>query len=141
MKSALPLVATVAGVVVAQDITGIPSCATNCISSAISAANCATTDLSCQCSSQAEVIGAAPAPCLLTTSPTITGFPTGTGSAGTISPSNTRNGTNSTTVSATLSATGATNTDGSPSMGGAPAGPAALGAGLLLGLLGVVAGL
>ncbi|KAK3985697.1 hypothetical protein QBC44DRAFT_153636 [Cladorrhinum sp. PSN332] len=53
------------GLAQSQNLSGQPTCATNCIISAVSAAGCAPQDLSCQCGPTKASIGASAAPCLL----------------------------------------------------------------------------
>ncbi|KAB5547234.1 hypothetical protein GE09DRAFT_1224251 [Coniochaeta sp. 2T2.1] len=63
MKAALIL--AVAGLAVAQNLSGEPPCATSCLSSAISRAGCALDDQACQCGPTQTAIGGFAAPCLL----------------------------------------------------------------------------
>ncbi|KAK4102900.1 hypothetical protein N658DRAFT_494964 [Parathielavia hyrcaniae] len=54
-----------ASVALAQNLSGQPSCATSCLISAISAAGCGPSDMSCQCGPTQAAIGLGAAPCLL----------------------------------------------------------------------------
>jgi len=89
MKLAAALLTAAAGVVLAQDFSGIPACAvcimialgslvfllntdvsflheqTSCLASAIGAAGCGASDLSCQCGTGQPAIVATVAPCLV----------------------------------------------------------------------------
>ncbi|ETS77808.1 hypothetical protein PFICI_09870 [Pestalotiopsis fici W106-1] len=67
MKSALILVG--AALAVAQNFSGQPSCATSCLSVAITGAGCALDDAACQCGPTQASIAASAAPCLLTACP------------------------------------------------------------------------
>ncbi|KAN0106031.1 hypothetical protein V8E51_008907 [Hyaloscypha variabilis] len=61
MKFSVLAIAAVFSLAAAQNLSGEPACATSCLLSAISAASCAPTDVSCQCGLSAAVVG----PCLI----------------------------------------------------------------------------
>ncbi|KAF6816456.1 hypothetical protein CMUS01_04038 [Colletotrichum musicola] len=64
MKFTLALVA--AGLVAAQDFSGVPQCALPCLADAIPKVGCALTDTACQCSTEKqEALVPIAAPCLL----------------------------------------------------------------------------
>ncbi|KAK4232389.1 hypothetical protein QBC38DRAFT_352915 [Podospora fimiseda] len=65
MKVLIPFAALFLGLSHSQDLSGQPACATNCIISAVSAAGCAPSDISCQCGTTKDIIAASAAPCLL----------------------------------------------------------------------------
>ncbi|KAK4465477.1 hypothetical protein QBC42DRAFT_248547 [Cladorrhinum samala] len=65
MKSLLPIAFLLLGLTNAQNLSGQPDCATNCIISAVSAAGCAPQDTACQCGPTKSIIGESAAPCLL----------------------------------------------------------------------------
>ncbi|PMD46697.1 hypothetical protein L207DRAFT_577543 [Hyaloscypha variabilis F] len=61
MKFSVLAIAAIFSLAAAQNLSGEPACATSCLLSAISAASCAPTDVSCQCGLSAAVVG----PCLI----------------------------------------------------------------------------
>ncbi|KAF3015926.1 hypothetical protein E8E14_011508 [Neopestalotiopsis sp. 37M] len=63
MKSAIILVG--AAMAVAQNFSGQPSCATSCLSAAITGAGCALDDSACQCGPTQSAIAASAGVCLL----------------------------------------------------------------------------
>ncbi|KAK4189771.1 hypothetical protein QBC35DRAFT_492370 [Podospora australis] len=62
----LVVLATAIGLVAAQNLDGLPACATDCIVKAVAAVGCQPTDIGCQCSAdkQAAMTKEA-APCML----------------------------------------------------------------------------
>ncbi|KAK3330620.1 hypothetical protein B0H66DRAFT_527967 [Apodospora peruviana] len=65
MKLSLILAAAGAGVIMAQDLSGQPACATGCLVAAISSAGCKPSDLGCQCGPTQSAIISNAVPCLL----------------------------------------------------------------------------
>lgn len=63
MKSAIILAG--AALAAAQNFSGQPSCATSCLSAAITGAGCSLDDAACQCGPTQSAIAASAAPCLL----------------------------------------------------------------------------
>ncbi|KAE9370867.1 hypothetical protein N431DRAFT_42644 [Stipitochalara longipes BDJ] len=61
MKFSILAITAVFSLVSAQNLDGEPKCATSCLISAIAAASCAPTDVSCQCGLSPAVVG----PCLI----------------------------------------------------------------------------
>ncbi|KAK0749375.1 hypothetical protein B0T18DRAFT_427501 [Schizothecium vesticola] len=68
MKTAAILLAlfAAAGLNAQGLLNGQPACATSCLTSAISAAGCALTDVSCQCGPTITIIASSAIPCLVT---------------------------------------------------------------------------
>ncbi|KAK0733722.1 hypothetical protein B0T26DRAFT_843279 [Lasiosphaeria miniovina] len=179
MKAALALVAATVGAVLAQDLSGQPTCATACLISAISAAGCGPSDMACQCGPTQTAIVNNVVPCLLasctsgtdilqassagearcssflataatttpasTTSAATTAGPTSVPtSVGTISQTSFFPGSNTTITTPTLSNTPTptpSTTSTKSTSTNAAATPVALGAGVVLGFLGLIAAL
>ncbi|TLS22025.1 uncharacterized protein PpBr36_09480 [Pyricularia pennisetigena] len=59
------ILAAAASAVVAQDLSTLPNCAVECLSSAIASSGCKGTDIACQCGEKKTAIANAATPCLL----------------------------------------------------------------------------
>lgn len=59
------ILAAAATAVVAQDLSSLPACAVDCLSSAIASSGCNGTDVACQCGEKKKDIANAATPCLL----------------------------------------------------------------------------
>ncbi|KAH9436594.1 hypothetical protein MCOR02_000267 [Pyricularia oryzae] len=59
------ILAAAATAVVAQDLSSLPACAVDCLSSAIASSGCNGTDVACQCGEKKKDIANVATPCLL----------------------------------------------------------------------------